>query len=378
MRVPRGLERAEVVVHHEALAQHDVPHVAQILDRARALGGAHVLVELLERRFGLLARVREHHAIRPPVGGRHRGDPTPGGVVGIAGVGRDQSAERAAAHPPVLRPRKRAVRRVDRRDQQVADSREVGVTPSAAAAHARVDPRRVLRAARRAVLDADHDQRNDLTAQDQALAGLVHHPFTGEAGADVEEVLPVVHVEHRVALHAFRVARREVDPAPAAAEESRRGKRLDVPRDRALIRPARHRKLHGLIAARRQRAVRDLLAVRALLDASPIAARELELDRLAVRQVQRDGPAAVRLFRQCVGRMARIPPLEVARDEDRVVGGRGRRNAHEERGRRGREPRQQGEGEDGKDEGAAGSAHAGFILAGDSGRRHAANPCDRR
>ncbi len=45
----------------------------------------------------------------------------------------------------------------------------------------------------------------------QGREGLVDLPLTGEAGRGVEQVLPVVHVQHRVAAAGRERARRKVD-----------------------------------------------------------------------------------------------------------------------------------------------------------------------
>ena len=50
------------------------------------------------------------------------------------------------------------------------------------------------------VIDAHHDQRLDLTGADQAVSHFIDPPVVPESGGlRIDDVLPVVHIEHRVA-----------------------------------------------------------------------------------------------------------------------------------------------------------------------------------
>ena len=92
-------------------------------------------------------------------------------------------------------------------------------------AHACFARRQVLeRAALAAVVDRDHDERLDPSPGDQPLRRLVHLPLPAgqEGGGTVEDVLPVLHVEHGEApLGLAGVLRGQVHPHPAGLSEDR-------------------------------------------------------------------------------------------------------------------------------------------------------------
>lgn len=82
-------------------------------------------------------------------------------------------------------------------------------------------------------------------------------------------------------------------------------------------------------------AIGNLLTAPAFFHARPRAARELELDWRAGREIERDRPPAVALAPERMRRTARIPCLEAAGDEYGVANRSRRGNRDTEGDRRG-------------------------------------------
>ena len=163
-------------------------------------------------------------------------------------------AQRRSAHRRVRRVRQRAVARVDRGlellDQVARVGRRLAALRVAVPAHRGGG---VLVDAARGVVDRHDDHRLDLPVHRQALRRLIDLPF-GAGRRRVEDVLPVVQVEHRItALRVALVVRRQPDLHAARADEAlrqrlqaldgagaaqrdRRARRVERARDAHLVR----------------------------------------------------------------------------------------------------------------------------------------------
>ena len=77
------------------------------------------------------------------------------------------------------------------------------------------------------IVDPDDDDRRDRARRDQLLRCLVHTPFFTHGSGAIEHVLPVVQVENRISVRAFRiVVGRKVDQNGAIVLQVRRVKSL--------------------------------------------------------------------------------------------------------------------------------------------------------
>ena len=174
-------------------------------------------------RRGARARSSTRRLI-PPQRRRQRREPAEHVGPRQANLERGEAAERRPADPGGRRVRARQVARVNPRLQLVDEEATVGGEPAADARGA--DRGSGVYSSRRStpgVVDADQDHGRDLTAADERLRGLVEAPVLPrhEGAARIEEVLPVLQVQHGVARRGRIVAGRQVDRHAARRAERR-------------------------------------------------------------------------------------------------------------------------------------------------------------
>ncbi len=143
----------------------------------------------------------------------------------MQGVVRRQSTQRAAQDRGVLAIRQGAVVGVDEGLDHVDDIGDEGAAEIGQEAHVRVRDQ-LVETQFAAVVDAD-DDRGEVIIPRQLVHGFVDAPLARVAGGVVEQVLPVEHVQHRIAPRALRVVRRQVHAQPAGVSELRHAQRRD-------------------------------------------------------------------------------------------------------------------------------------------------------
>jgi len=102
-----------------------------------------------------------------------------------------------------------------------------------------------------AIVDTDHDEFES-TRLRQLIQGLVNAPLTGVRGRIVEQILPVVHVQHGIAARTLLIARRQINAHGALTVQARNkeGRRQYM---HVGLRGARLRRGGGLIGPGRER-----------------------------------------------------------------------------------------------------------------------------
>ena len=190
---------------------------------------AHIEPDFLADFVAHLAHIFQNGGVGPPDGRRHDEQLAKNLRMLQTEIETDQSAERRAADAGVDCVRKGSAIAIDERLQFVDD--ELSVSSRAAAPAPFVFDVRILgHALHTGVVNADDDERLNFISADEALCRLIQAPLVAkESCRAIEEILPVVHVEHGITGSGRRpVIRRQIDNHVARGFQKARLKALNM------------------------------------------------------------------------------------------------------------------------------------------------------